>query len=117
MKVQAKIWLETDAGELVLGEGRVDIFSAIERTGSLSGAARELGMSYRAVWGKVRATERRLGAKLVVGVAGGPQHGGARLTDQARELVSRFAKFEERAHAAVDGIASDLLGDLIQKKR
>lgn len=112
MKVHAKIWLETDAGELLLGEGRLEIFRAVERTGSLSAAARELGMSYRAVWGKVRATEKRLGVKLVQGASGGRKHGGTLLTDDGRTFIARFAEFDERARAAVDEIATDLFDDL-----
>ena len=112
MKIHAKIWLETDLGKLLLGEGRVEIFRTIERTGSLSAAARELGMSYRAVWGKVRATEKRLGIKLVDGVAGGPKHGGTRLTDQAKDFLERFEKFDKRARKAVDDLAEELLADL-----
>ncbi len=112
MKVHAKIWLEADTGKLLLGEGRLEIFQAVERTGSLSAAARELGMSYRAVWGKVKTTEERLGLKLVNGVAGGPKHGGTKLTDQAREFIARFEKFDRRARAAVNKIAEELFDDL-----
>jgi len=109
MKVRSKIWLETDSGKLVIGEGRLGIFQAIERTGSMSAAARELNMSYRAVWGKVRATEQRLGVKLVEGIAGGPKHGGAKLTTEARELIDRFGRFERQAKAAVEKLAARLL--------
>ncbi|MCP4679239.1 MAG: LysR family transcriptional regulator [Deltaproteobacteria bacterium] len=116
MKVHTKIWLESDAGKLLLGEGRLEIFQAIDRTGSLSAASRELGMSYRAVWGKVRATEERLGIKLVDGVAGGPKHGGTQLTDEAHTFIARFEEFNNRARAAVDHIAIELFDDLIQEK-
>ncbi len=108
MKVHTKIWLESEAGKLLLGEGRLEIFRAVERTGSLSAAARELGMSYRAVWGKVRSTEERLGVKLVDGVAGGPKHGGTKLTSQAFAFIERFEEFDRRARAAVDSIAEEV---------
>ncbi len=108
MKVHTKIWLESDAGKLLLGEGRLEIFRAIERTGSLSAAARELGMSYRAVWGKIRSTEERLEVKLVNGVAGGPKHGGTTLTSEALAFIERFEEFDRRARAAVDTIAEEV---------
>ena len=70
-------------------------------------------MSYRAVWGKVRATEERLGIKLVDGVAGGPKHGGAKLTQDARQFIARFAEFEARAPTAVDELAEELLAGFL----
>ena len=111
MRIRSKIWLENDEGRLLLGEGRLEIFRAVQRTGSLSGAARELGMSYRAVWGKVRATEERMGVDLVKGVAGGPRHGGATLTPEAIRFVERFERFASRATRAVEELADELLAD------
>lgn len=112
MKIRAKIWLETDAGKLLLGEGRLGIFSAIERSGSLSAAAREMGMSYRAVWGKVRATEERLGIKLVKATAGGPKHGGTTLTEEAGDIIKCFEEFETQAQEAIAELSEKLLKDL-----
>ena len=115
MKVHTKIWLETNDGKLLLGEGRLEIFQAIERTGSLSAAAREFSMSYRAIWGKVKATEERLGIKLVHGTTGGSKHGGTQLTDEGREFVARFSEFNKRARKAVDDIAQELISELLEE--
>jgi molybdate transport system regulatory protein len=102
MKARSKIWIETDGGELVMGEGRLEILEAVEREGSLSAAARSLGMSYRAVWGKVRDIEARLGMALVTGKSGGCDHGGATLTPEARRLARAFRALEERSRTAVE---------------
>ncbi len=115
MKIHAKLWLETDAGKLLVGEGRLDIFRAIERTGSLSAAARELSMSYRAVWGKVRATEERLGIKLIETVAGGHQRGGSHLTEAGVTFIEQFEKFDRQARQAIDKLAKDLLDDIVSE--
>ncbi|MCK9458873.1 MAG: LysR family transcriptional regulator [Proteobacteria bacterium] len=113
MRVRTKIWLETDDGLPVLGDGRLGILEAIARTGSLSAAARELGMSYRALWGKVRSAEERLGVPLVRGFAGGEHHGGAALTDEARSLVAAFTALRDKAEAAVGKLAAkELKGHL-----
>ena len=109
MRIRTKIWIENDAGEQLLGQGRMKILDAIARTGSLSAAARDLGMSYRALWGKVRAIEQRLGLTLVKGTAGGSNHGGAELTDEARSYMERFARFNERAIEQVERLAAELL--------
>lgn len=109
MRIRTKIWIENDDGEQLLGQGRLAILQTISRTGSLSAAARELGMSYRALWGKVRSIEQRLGVALVRGTTGGSNHGGAELTDEAREYIARFEQFSTRAIAAVERIAAELL--------
>ena len=109
MKIHVKLWLESDSGKLLLGEGRLDIFRAIQRSGSLSAAARELGMSYRTVWGKVRATEKRLGIQLVETAAGGHLHGGAHLTPAGARFIEQFEAFDRKAREAIDGLSRDLL--------
>jgi len=47
-------------------------------------------MSYRAVWGRIKATEERLGQPLLVRNIGGAAGGGSRLTPFAESLVGRF---------------------------
>lgn len=109
MKIQMKIWIENDDGLPLLGEGRIHILKAIKKTGSISGAARELGMSYRAAWGKVRTTEKRLGKILVKGKSGGASHGGAALTEDALDLIDYFESFLKEADKTVNALAKDML--------
>jgi molybdate transport system regulatory protein len=112
MKVHTKIWLETDSGESLMGEGNLAIFKAIESKGSLSAAARELGMSYRALWGKVRKAEKRFGLALVNSTVGGSKHGGAVLTDDAFRLVDQYSILEKRARQAVNQIAQGIFEEI-----
>jgi molybdate transport system regulatory protein len=81
----------------VFGEGRVRLFEAVKRLGSLHKAAAELGMSYRAAWGKVKKAEERLGFKLLEPRESGMGRG-SRLTANAQELLKRFDRFITRAH-------------------
>jgi molybdate transport system regulatory protein len=117
MRVCTKVWLEDDEGRLLLGDGRLKILAAIQSTGSLSAAARELNMSYRAAWGKIRATEKRMGIRLVEGVAGGPSHGGATLTPAGRKLLEAFESFHERAVQAVERLSRQKLLALLDPDR
>ena len=48
------------------------LLDAIHRSGSISGAARMLGLSYRHVWGELRRWEIELGRTLIVWVKGQP---------------------------------------------
>ena len=55
--VRSKIWIEDSRGKVIFGLGRYRILDAISRLGSMHAAAKELHMSYRAVWMRVRASE------------------------------------------------------------
>ena len=84
-------------GEHVYGDGRQALLLAVERFGSLSKAAAELNMSYRAAWGKIKATEQRLGYKLLESRTGGKGGGGAKLTAEARDLMTKYQRFRVEA--------------------
>ena len=90
LNIKVKIWIENADGQMVFGFGRLRILEAIERCGSILAAAKELDMSYRAVLGKIKASEQRLGQPLVRKHIGGPQGGGSQLTPFAKILVERF---------------------------
>ncbi|MBI2471743.1 MAG: LysR family transcriptional regulator [Planctomycetes bacterium] len=95
MKAKFKIWLE-EKGGIAFAEGRKMLLESVDRLGSLNAASRELGMSYRAAWGKIKATEKVLGIKLLKVATGGKGGGGATLTPEARELISKYKKFNDR---------------------
>jgi molybdate transport system regulatory protein len=91
--LRTKIWIVDPAGNVLFGMGRVKILEAIDRGGSINAAAKELKMSYRAVWGRIKATEERLGRELVVRTTGGASGGGSSLTPYARDLIREYKAF------------------------
>lgn len=95
---RSKIWLEDNQGNVVFGLGRYRILKAIQESGSLNAAAKELKMGYRAIWARVHATEERLGMNLLVKQKGGAKGGGSQLTPLAKDLIQRF----ERIRASVE---------------
>ncbi|OOP56034.1 MAG: hypothetical protein AYP45_11370 [Candidatus Brocadia carolinensis] len=95
MNVKFKIWIEENGG-VAFAEGRRMLLEAVDRLGSLNAAAKELGMSYRAAWGKIKATEQALGMKLLEVTTGGKGGGGATLTPDAKELISKYKKYTTR---------------------
>lgn len=75
-----------------LGHGpsdkRIDILRGIGRTGSISQAAREVGVSYKAAWQAIATLTNLAGVALVERAVGGAGGGGATLTGEGRQLLS-----------------------------
>jgi molybdate transport system regulatory protein len=90
VEIKHKLWLERD-GRVIFGPGRDGLLKAIEECHSLNAAAKKLKMSYRAAWGRIKASEERLGIKLVE--MDSVKHG-MHLTDEAKELMNCFDQLE-----------------------
>ena len=91
MEIKHKVWIEKN-GKVVFGKGRDDILKAIDEQRSLNAAAKKLEMSYRAAWGRLKASQERMGMKLVdIGV----HDKSMQLTPQARAIIDRFEKLEK----------------------
>jgi molybdate transport system regulatory protein len=88
------------AGDIAVGPGKVDLLEAIEAAGSITGAARSLGMSYRRAWLLVDTMNRCFRAPLVEAEAGGKRGGGAQLTRLGAEVIRRYRRVERDAARA-----------------
>jgi molybdate transport system regulatory protein len=94
MRVKSKVWIEA-GGEVVAGDGKIDLLERIAETGSIQKAAQEIGMSYRHAWGFLKKMEKRGGIKLVETQVGGREGGGAKLTPPGKEFLKRYSSFRE----------------------
>ena len=79
-----------DGDTPVFGPGRLTLLRAIEATGSISAAARHMGMSYRRAWLLVEAMNHEFREPLVTRHIGGASGGGARLTPFAQNLAAHY---------------------------
>jgi molybdate transport system regulatory protein len=97
-----------------VGPGKIALLEAIHRTGSLSQAARDLGMSYRRGWQLLWSLNMSFSVPTVVTARGGRGGGGARITPFGRELIRCYRAFERDAEAravrAFKGIAKKVRG-------
>jgi molybdate transport system regulatory protein len=99
----------TRGDDIALGPGKVDLLAAIAKTGSITSAAKTLGMSYRRAWLLVDETNRCLVRPAVETTTGGPRGGGASLTPAGVELVRRYRALERVAGTAVTRELNSLL--------
>ena len=109
--VKSKIWIEDDEGDLVFGSGRLRILLAVAEYGSLLAAAKALGMGYRAAWGKIKATEERLGRPLMERRIGGSSGGGSNLTPFGKSLVKRFRNLQTLVEKTSNTLFEELFSE------
>ena len=86
---------------IAMGPGKADLLDAIAESGSISAAARKLGMSYRRAWLLVDTMNSSFKSPLVETLTGGAQGGGAQVTDLGHEVVKRYREMEKKACASV----------------
>lgn len=91
MKIKYKIWLE-EHGVTVFEPSLDKCFKKLEEGNSLNSAVKELNLSYRMVWGKIKNAEERLGVKLVEIT---PGEKNMRLTKNAKTSLKIFDQLEK----------------------
>jgi molybdate transport system regulatory protein len=86
---------------IAMGPGKADLLRAIDAAGSISAAARDLGMSYRRAWLLVDTMNQSFKAPVVETLTGGQKGGGARVTELGHEVLDRYLTMEAKAMASV----------------
>ena len=86
---------------VALGPGKVALLEVVDRTGSITGAAREMGMSYRRAWTLVETMNTAFSEPLVAAATGGKGGGGASVTAFGHEALKRYRAMEDKAAASV----------------
>ena len=78
---------------IALGPGKIELLESVLRTGSITKAAREMGMSYMRAWTLIRTMNGCSKKPLVVAVRGGSRGGGgAKLTETGCEALALYHK-------------------------
>jgi len=110
---KSRHWIEDPQGHMIMGEGRLRILQVIREKRSLVEAAKALGMSYRALWGKLKATESALGQPLVDST----KAKGSNLTPLAEELLVRYEDFLKRCRINEELLFQELFGGLMHSRQ
>ena len=92
-------------GEIAMGPGKAELLDAIEQAGSISAAARAMGMSYRRAWLLVDTMNRAFAEPLVETHPGGGKQAGAQLTEAGRRVRETYGALVEMAEAGAEGVA------------
>jgi len=109
LRLQIRLGVDTR-----IGHGKIQLLEEIDRTGSISAAARAVGMNYRRGWDLIDQMNRAFESPLVTGTTGGL--GGAALTQLGRDIVAHYRAMEEKVSQAA---TSDLqaIEELLERAR
>jgi molybdate transport system regulatory protein len=102
------------AGDLTIDRRDIEMLEAIDRQGSMHGAADELGRSYARLQNRIVELEDELG-ELTERTRGGRGGGGTRLTETARELCRQFDRHESELHGVARATESVFLGTVVDR--
>ncbi len=86
----------------VIGPGKIALLEALAREGSITAAAKALGMSYRRAWLLVDTMNRCFREPVVASATGGSGGGGAQVTAFGRQVMASFDAMKARVDRALD---------------
>ncbi|KIU28554.1 ModE family transcriptional regulator [Sphingomonas melonis] len=99
------LWLKIQIAcgdALAMGPGKADLLEAIIAEGSISGAGRALGMSYRRAWLLVDEMNRCFDPVVVETIKGGGRERGARVSPTGIAVLEAYREMERQASAIAD---------------
>ena len=94
-RITVRVRIYFDA-TLAIGPGRIELLEGVRRTGSLSQAARDMGMSYRRAWLLMQSLNESLSSPASLATRGGRRGGGATVTATGRALIGTYRRTEAK---------------------
>lgn len=89
-RLKSRQWIVDESDRIIMGEGRKEILETIERTGSINQTAKAMKMSYKGVWGRIKATEAYLDKKIVHA----DRKTGTSLTAEGKALLDKYRRLK-----------------------
>ncbi|MBR7962115.1 TOBE domain-containing protein [Burkholderia vietnamiensis] len=109
LELGGELWLR--AGEQTLGGAtRIALLAAIGETGSITRAAKAVGLSYKAAWDAIDTMNNLAGEPLVMRSTGGKGGGGTTLTPRAMSLIAAFRAIEREHRRFIDAASAAVSG-------
>ena len=103
LKLKSSHWIVDENDNIIIGEGRMKILEYVQNTGSINQAAKMMKMSYKAVWSKIKYTEKHLNAKILHS----DKKTGSRLTREGKALLEKYRFLKKECMIADDRIFND----------
>lgn len=104
-KIEAMLSLRREGRPLV-GRDRIELLEAVAVHGSITKAAKAVGLSYKAAWDALNAVNNLLPRPAILGQAGGRRGGGAVVTEDGQALIAAFRLLEARLEMVAEVLVS-----------
>ncbi len=98
LRLKSSQWIVDEDDNAIIGKGRMEILDNIEKTGSINQTAKMMKMSYKAVWSKIKATEKHLDTLIVHT----DRKEGSRLSKEGKELLEKYRLLKKECLSADD---------------
>ena len=102
LKLKSSQWIVDEHNNAIIGKGRMEILENIEKTGSINQTAKTMKMSYKAVWSKIKASEKHLNTTIVHT----DRKEGSRLSKEGKELLEKYRLLKKECLSADDKLFS-----------
>ena len=97
-----------DEGNRSFTVQQIQLLQAIEQCGSITKAAKSVGISYKTAWDRINMMNNLSDKPLVSRSAGGSGGGGTVLTEFGKELLRGFSELQEEHHSFISRIGTSL---------
>jgi len=106
-QLQASLAVNSQEGD-VFSHSQVELLSAIDKCGSITGAAKHVGISYKTAWDRIDTMNNISATALVERSSGGAKGGGTLLTEFGHQVIEGFAALQEEHQAFVTQLGNSL---------
>jgi len=100
LRLRSKHWIVDEDDNMIMGAGRMEILETIAKTGSINQTAKIMKMSYKGVWGRIKATEKAMRIKIV----DTDRSLGSSLTPEGQDLLKRYRQLKRECIKADDSL-------------
>jgi len=107
LKLRSSQWVVDENDNIIIGKGRMEILNNIEEAGSINQAAKIMKMSYKAVWSKIKSTEKHLNTKIVHA----DKKDGTCLSKEGKKLLEQYKLLKKKCMIADDKIFRSIFKD------
>ncbi|HOP41423.1 MAG TPA: LysR family transcriptional regulator, partial [Geobacteraceae bacterium] len=107
MQVSGTVWFDKSEKEF-LGRERIELLEKIQALGSITRAAKAVGISYKTAWEIIDAMNNLADRPLVVRVTGGKGGGGTHLTPEGQKIIDSYKIVQEEHRVFLENIAKKI---------
>jgi molybdate transport system regulatory protein len=99
-EVRVRYWIYLD-GDKFFGLGRAQLLRHIEESGSISNAAKAMGMSYKKAWAMIDDMNSKSHEPYVIAKKGGQKGGGTEVTEAGKKMLEAYDNLNLKLAAVI----------------